>query len=86
MLAVQALHLAVLAIAFLLQCSPVQTKDLATRDLDDDDDLHFPLRARATNKDGSTPVYKNPHAPIESRVSDLLSRMTIQEKVSQMYA
>lgn len=31
-----------------------------------------------------TPVYKNAHAPVESRVADLLSRMTIEEKTSQL--
>ncbi|KAJ2993785.1 hypothetical protein NUW58_g1741 [Xylaria curta] len=30
------------------------------------------------------PVYKDAHAPVESRVSDLLSRMTIEEKTSQL--
>src|SRR5664280_3186932 len=30
------------------------------------------------------PVYKNPDAPLEKRVEDLLSRMTLEEKVSQM--
>lgn len=49
------------------------------------DDLHFPLAARATNKDGSSPVYKNPHASIEHRVNDLLPRMTLEEKVAQLY-
>ncbi|EOY33796.1 Glycosyl hydrolase family protein isoform 3 [Theobroma cacao] len=29
-------------------------------------------------------VYKNPNAPIEDRVKDLLSRMTLQEKIGQM--
>ena len=48
------------------------------------DDLHFPLHARGTNKDGSTPVYKDPTASIEDRVNDLLPRMTVEEKVSQM--
>ncbi|KAI0773508.1 glycoside hydrolase [Fomes fomentarius] len=48
------------------------------------DDLHFPLAARATNKDGSLPVYKNPHASIEDRVKDLLPRMTLEEKVGQL--
>ncbi|KAI0655354.1 glycoside hydrolase superfamily [Cubamyces menziesii] len=48
------------------------------------DDLHFPLHARGTNKDGSVPVYKNPHASIEARVNDLLPRMTIEEKVAQL--
>lgn len=32
----------------------------------------------------STPVYKNPKANIEDRVKDLVSRMTIQEKTSQL--
>ncbi|KAI1434778.1 glycoside hydrolase superfamily [Xylaria sp. CBS 124048] len=31
-----------------------------------------------------TPVYKDPHAPVESRVADLLSKMTIAEKTSQL--
>ena len=48
------------------------------------DDLHFPLHARATNKDGSIPLYKNPNASIEDRVNDLLPRMTLEEKVAQM--
>ncbi|KAI0333361.1 glycoside hydrolase [Cubamyces sp. BRFM 1775] len=48
------------------------------------DDLHFPLHARGTNKDGSVPVYKNPHASIEARVNDLLPRMTLEEKVAQL--
>ena len=47
-------------------------------------DLHFPLHARATNKDGSTPIYKDPTADIEDRVNDLLPRMTVEEKVSQL--
>ena len=48
-------------------------------------DLHFPLHARATNLDGSLPIYKNPNASIEDRVNDLLPRMTLQEKVAQLY-
>ncbi|KZV72163.1 glycoside hydrolase family 3 protein [Peniophora sp. CONT] len=48
------------------------------------DDLHFHLHARATNKDGSSPVYKDPAASIEDRVNDLLPRMTVQEKVAQL--
>ncbi|TFY76921.1 hypothetical protein EWM64_g7092 [Hericium alpestre] len=48
------------------------------------DELHFHVHARATNKDGSGPVYKDPKAPIEDRVNDLLPRMTIQEKVAQI--
>ncbi|KAI0751919.1 glycoside hydrolase [Daedaleopsis nitida] len=47
-------------------------------------DLHFPLRARATNNDGSLPLYKDPNASIEDRVNDLLPRMTLEEKVAQL--
>lgn len=32
----------------------------------------------------SVPLYKDPSASIDDRVSDLLSRMTIEEKVSQI--
>src|ERR1051326_7820474 len=32
----------------------------------------------------SPPVYKNPNLPLEARVNDLVSRMTLEEKVSQM--
>lgn len=31
-----------------------------------------------------TPAYKDPSLPIEKRVDDLVSRMTLEEKVSQM--
>ncbi|KAF9224664.1 family 3 glycoside hydrolase [Gyrodon lividus] len=48
------------------------------------DDLHFPIEARGTNTDGSLPIYKDPDAPIENRVNDLLPRMTVQEKISQL--
>lgn len=48
------------------------------------DDLHFSLGARQANKDGSTPTYKNPKAPIEARINDLLPRMTLEEKVAQL--
>lgn len=51
----------------------------------DADALHFHLHARATNKNSSTPVYKDPDASIEDRVNDLLPRMTVDEKVAQMY-
>ncbi|HKQ54047.1 MAG TPA: glycoside hydrolase family 3 C-terminal domain-containing protein [Pyrinomonadaceae bacterium] len=33
---------------------------------------------------GELPPYKNPALPIERRVADLISRMTLEEKVSQM--
>ena len=32
----------------------------------------------------SLPPYKNPNLPIEARVDDLVSRMTLEEKVLQM--
>jgi beta-glucosidase len=31
-----------------------------------------------------TPLYKDPHAPVAARVDDLLSRMTLQEKIAQI--
>src|SRR4051794_1314074 len=34
--------------------------------------------------DAATPPYLNPNASISTRVSDLLGRMTLQEKVGQM--
>ncbi|MCM3905751.1 MAG: glycoside hydrolase family 3 C-terminal domain-containing protein [Pyrinomonadaceae bacterium] len=37
-----------------------------------------------TNGQSGTPPYKNPSLPIEKRVDDLVSRMTLEEKVSQM--
>ena len=33
---------------------------------------------------GTAPLYKNPDAPVEKRVEDLLKRMTLEEKVGQM--
>lgn len=38
----------------------------------------------AVGKDGGMPVYKDAGAPVEARVEDLLSRMTLREKVLQM--
>ncbi|GAA1906306.1 glycoside hydrolase family 3 N-terminal domain-containing protein [Streptantibioticus ferralitis] len=40
--------------------------------------------AAPTPSDGSTAPYLNPRLPVEQRVSDLLGRMTLQEKVGQM--
>lgn len=34
--------------------------------------------------DDSTPLYKDPSAPVEDRVADLLSRMTIEDKTAQL--
>ena len=41
--------------------------------------LALPANAQTT-----TPLYKNPSAPIEQRVKDLLGRMTLEEKVAQL--
>jgi len=30
------------------------------------------------------PLYKNPNAPLDKRVEDLLSKMTLEEKISQL--
>jgi beta-glucosidase len=48
------------------------------------DDSHFSLEARQANKDGSVPIYKNAMASIEDRVDDLLPRMSLEEKISQL--
>src|SRR5262245_9333380 len=32
----------------------------------------------------STPIYKDPTAPVSERVNDLLARMTLDEKIGQM--
>lgn len=38
-----------------------------------------------TARDGNgTAIYKDPSAPVEARVKDLLSRMTIQDKTAQL--
>ena len=47
-------------------------------------DLGISLHSRAENADGSVAIYKDPSADIEARVEDLLPRMTIKEKVSQL--
>ncbi|KIJ59755.1 glycoside hydrolase family 3 protein [Hydnomerulius pinastri MD-312] len=67
-----------------LALSLARLSDAAVNHLGVRDDLHFPIEARATNNDGSLPIYKNPNAPIEDRVNDLLPRMTVQEKVAQL--
>lgn len=41
------------------------------------------LTATTMNAKDKKPLYKNPKAPIEQRVEDLLSRMTLAEKVGQ---
>jgi len=44
----------------------------------------FVLLALVPAQTQSPPPYKNPNLPIETRVDDLVSRMTLEEKVSQM--
>ena len=36
------------------------------------------------NKNGKKDVYEDPSAPIEARIADLLSQMTLEEKTCQM--
>jgi hypothetical protein len=36
------------------------------------------------NAQQTVPEYRNPNLPIEQRVADLLSRMTLEEKVDQL--
>ena len=40
--------------------------------------------AGAVGNGTATPLYKNPNAPVDARVADLLSRMTIEDKTSQL--
>src|SRR5580658_6904081 len=41
----------------------------------------IPASARPSH---DQPIYKDPNAPIEQRVEDLLSRMTLEEKIAQI--
>jgi beta-glucosidase len=43
------------------------------------------LLARPSFGQNAVPDYRNPTLPIEQRVADLLSRMTLEEKVEQLY-
>lgn len=70
-----------LALLALVSCVPA----LANDTFGVAEGLHFSLEKRQDNLDGSKPVYKNPKASIEARVNDLLPRMSVAEKVSQMY-
>lgn len=40
---------------------------------------------RHTQSQATVPDYKNAHLPVEQRVSDLLSRMTLEEKAGSEY-
>ncbi|KAL7893609.1 glycoside hydrolase family 3 protein [Trichoderma sp. SZMC 28014] len=42
------------------------------------------MLAAASQATSSQPLYKNPHAAIDDRVSDLLKRMSVQEKMAQL--
>ncbi|XP_019052367.1 PREDICTED: lysosomal beta glucosidase-like [Nelumbo nucifera] len=44
----------------------------------------FPSVSIAATTTTAPPLYKDPNAPVESRVSDLLSRMSLSEKIGQM--
>ncbi|KAI0169242.1 glycoside hydrolase family 3 protein [Hypoxylon sp. FL1284] len=44
----------------------------------------FTAAVLASPGNDSTPLYKDPTAPVEDRVSDLLSRMTIEDKTAQL--
>ncbi|TFV66170.1 UNVERIFIED_ORG: glycosyl hydrolase [Bacillus sp. AZ43] len=38
-----------------------------------------------TNADAGSEIWRDPHAPTEERVADLIGRMTLEEKVAQLY-
>jgi len=42
------------------------------------------VSALSTGQAASTPLYKDASAPVEDRVSDLLGRMTIEDKMAQL--
>src|ERR1044071_832715 len=44
----------------------------------------LPARAQKQSADAATPDYLNPRLPVARRVDDLVSRMTLEEKVAQM--
>jgi beta-glucosidase len=44
------------------------------------------LRLRQSHAQSAAPAYRNPNLPVEQRVADLLSRMTLEEKVAQTQA
>ena len=46
--------------------------------------LPFVPNARNTSAQTSQPAYKNPKLPLEQRVDDLVSKMTLEEKIAQM--
>lgn len=48
--------------------------------------VNHPLTRTSDNVDNdqTVPAYRNPELPIETRTADLISRMTLDEKISQM--
>ncbi|KAL1987240.1 hypothetical protein VTN96DRAFT_4572 [Rasamsonia emersonii] len=44
----------------------------------------FLAGVQARNNSTASPAYKNPHLPVEQRVADLLSRMTLEDKMAQL--
>lgn len=46
--------------------------------------ITFALLLCATTARAAEPVYLNPNAPLEARINDLLSQMTLQQKISQL--
>lgn len=46
--------------------------------------LGLALSTAAKDAGSKRPKYKDPSVPVEERVSDLLSRMTIEEKTAQL--
>src|SRR5579863_7917040 len=40
--------------------------------------------SKARGRSAAAPIYKNPKAPAARRARDLLSRMTLEEKIAQM--
>ncbi len=46
--------------------------------------ITFALLLCATSARAADPVYLNPNAPLEARVNDLLSQMTLKQKISQL--
>ena len=43
-----------------------------------------PNKAKNVEENGKVPLYKNANESVEKRVKDLLSRMTLDEKIGQM--
>jgi beta-glucosidase len=46
--------------------------------------ITFALLLCATSARAADPVYLNPNAPLEARINDLLSQMTLKQKISQL--